>query len=150
MVVLQRLALAGVVLVPTACRVCAGIDCRSGIEFALSPPLGDGRFANGHYRLTWVSEDDMDSCEYEIADDERCGGSACIVEQSCADVFDSFDGSIHVFFVDDTPESVQVTVERDDTVISDTVHTPMYEERRPPTKRCGPTCHEATVAIPVS
>jgi hypothetical protein len=132
------------------CQRCGRLFCRSGIDIVLAPPLADGHFATGAYRMTWVSDDAMDACEFEVTDDDRCpeAPSTCVLDSmSCADPSD-FSGEIHMFFAE-TPESLQITVERDGTVLSDTEHDPAYEESEPVNKGC-PTCREATVEIPLS
>ena len=145
------IALLAVGLEPTlACQSCTEIGCGSGLSLELDPV--SPRFANGKYRLTWVSDDQDGACEFEVADDDRCPDwqpSLCVLDSICASAFDDGTGRIEVQ-LEETPASVQITLEHADAVLLDAELTPDYTTSQPNGPGCDPVCTQAAVTLPVA
>jgi hypothetical protein len=145
------LALVCAVVEPNlACHACTLIYCETALFVELVP--AQQRFDAGSYALTWVSDDDHGSCEFEVAVDDRCAewqSRPCVVDSECASETLGDDGHITVSIAE-VPESLQITLEQGDRVVLDAEVEPDYDTSRPNGPGCEPECTQATVALPLS
>lgn len=129
---------------------CPLLGCASRLSVEMLPPAAG--FAEGSYTFSWESDDDQGGCEFVMTSGAACPefeSQPCVVESNCETEFMRTEDRI-IVDIDETPESLHITLEQGERVVLDAEVTPDYSTSQPNGPGCDPVCTEASVELQLS
>ncbi len=116
---------------------CTNVGCIDGVAVELR-----GFQLGSTYDITITTADQSITCTLDARTQ-----SLDTVSGSCTSPIDVRVGDTPSIFLESTPESMTIEVQRDATLVADMEVSPDYDKLAPNGESCGPVCDNASVQV---
>jgi hypothetical protein len=130
-------------------QACTEMGCQNGLQLTVAP---DYRWSPGAYVFKFLVDGVAIQCRGKLplpsCDNPGliCDSTAVTITESGCALPSAAHGFGMVQFAD-APQTVRVTITRDNVMLVDKNFTPEYRDVRPNGAQCEPTCHQASAVL---